>query len=102
MERDVAVRIDGFLWAVRDNLASVAAYMKRNLSEVEFKKYINLIGTSMAKTVEISNALHNAFPDIVSAEFQDGSPAPADLPQPASTRRNKAGGNARRRRRDGA
>jgi hypothetical protein len=69
MERDVAVRIDGFIWAVRDSLGSVANYIKRNLSEQESKKYISLLATSMTKTVQISNELYKAFPDIVPKEF---------------------------------
>jgi hypothetical protein len=100
MERDVALRIDGFLWAVRASLDSVAGYMKRNLSEAEYNKYIYLIGTSMAKTVQISNDLHRAFPDIVPEEFRGGSP-PIDCLEPAGTRRGTGSGKTRKRPRGG-
>jgi hypothetical protein len=98
MERDVALRIDGFIWAVRDSLASITAYMKRNLSKKEYDKYISLIGTCLAKTVQISNGLYEIFPDIVPEEFRDDSPAPYDSVQTAHARRSKASGKARKRR----
>jgi hypothetical protein len=69
MEKNVAVRIDGMLCAIRANLDFVAGYMKRNLSDEEYKKYIHSIGRSMGATIEISNDLHQMFPDIVPKEL---------------------------------
>ena len=74
MDRDVALRIDGMLIAIRANLDGVADYVKNNCTEAEFKRIVRPIGASMAATIEISNALHQEHPDIVPRELQPPGP----------------------------
>ena len=70
MNRDVALRIDGMLIAIRANLDGVAHYVKSNCSEAESKRIIRQIGATMAETIDISNALHQEHPDIVPRELR--------------------------------
>lgn len=70
MERDVALRIDGMLIAIRGNLDGVAHYVKNNCTEAEFKRIVRQIGAAMAETIEISNALYQEHPDIMPSELR--------------------------------
>jgi hypothetical protein len=70
MDRDVALRIDGMLMAIRGSLDGVAHYVKNNCTEAESKRIIRQIGAAMFETIEISNALHKEHPDIVPRELQ--------------------------------
>jgi hypothetical protein len=70
MDRDVALRIDGMLIAIRGNLDGVAHYVMDNCTEVEFKRIVRRIGASMAEMIELSNALHQEHPDIVPRELK--------------------------------
>jgi hypothetical protein len=90
MERDVAIRIDAFLQSIRDSFASVAGYMKRNLTEREYAKYVQRIASGMTETVKLSNELHRVFPDIVPAEVRDGSPPPEGWIPPKASRPGRA------------
>ena len=74
MDRDIALRIDGMLIAIRGNLDGVAHYVKNNCTEAEFKRIVRQIGASMAETIEISNALHKEYPDIVPRELRPTTP----------------------------
>lgn len=74
MERDVALRLDALLMGSRGQLDMIAQYMKNNLAQEEFDRHIQRIGASMAETIEISNALHAAFPDIVPKELRNDDP----------------------------
>jgi hypothetical protein len=73
MDRDIALRTDGMLMAIRANLDSVAHYAKNDCTEQEFKKMVRLIGSSMGETIEISNSLHKEHPDIVPRELRSTS-----------------------------
>jgi hypothetical protein len=70
MDRDIALRIDGMLMEIRASLDGVACYAKNNCTEKEFRQIVRLIGSSMAETIEISNALYKEHPDIVPRELQ--------------------------------
>ena len=70
MDRDVALRIDGTLNAVRSSLDGLAHYMKNNCSEAEFKRIVRQIGAAMGATIDISNALYQEHPDIVPRELK--------------------------------
>jgi hypothetical protein len=75
MKRDFALRIDSLLTGVRSSLGSITECMRQHiecgdLSEDEFKKYVEHIGKSMAETIKISNALYAKFPDIVPDELK--------------------------------
>jgi hypothetical protein len=54
-------------------LDRIAHYMKANLSDEEYKKYIYRIGNSMAELTELSNGLHRIYPDITPAELQSSA-----------------------------
>lgn len=73
MNRDVALRIDGMLIAIRASLDGVAHYAKNNCREEESKAILRLIGSSMAETIDISNALHKEHPDLVPRELRPTS-----------------------------
>ena len=69
MKRDFAMRIDTFLWSARESLAHIADHMRNHvsygdLSQEEFKHYLQFIGKCMGETVRMSNELYAAFPDI--------------------------------------
>jgi hypothetical protein len=70
MDRDVALRIDGPLNAVRSSLDGLAHYVNNNCSEAEFKRIARQIGAAMGWTIDISNALYQEHPDIVPRELQ--------------------------------
>ena len=70
MDRDVALRIDGMLNAIRSSLDGVAHYVKNNCAEAESKRIIRQIGVTMGGTIDISDALHQEHPDIVPRELQ--------------------------------
>jgi hypothetical protein len=70
MTRDIALRLDAMLMHARGGIDMVAYYMKNNLSEDEFRKYIGFIGSSMAELIEISNDLHSKYPDIIPDELK--------------------------------
>jgi hypothetical protein len=70
MKRDIALKLDTFLASIRGHLDMAAHFMKNNLSEEDYKKYIYNIGRGMAELVEISNDLHKAYPDIIADELR--------------------------------
>jgi hypothetical protein len=75
MNRDFALRIDTFLWSARESLAHIANYMRDHvshgdLSDEEFKRYVEFIGKSMGETVKMSRRLHEEFPDIIPVELK--------------------------------
>jgi hypothetical protein len=74
MDRDVALRIDGMLTAIRGNLDHVAHYVQNNCTDAESKRIIRQIGTTMGGTIDISNALYQEHPDIVPPELQPTEP----------------------------
>ncbi|HEV3111335.1 MAG TPA: hypothetical protein VGY99_12655 [Candidatus Binataceae bacterium] len=75
MKRDFALRIDSLLAGVRSSLDAIVEYMRHHvpvgdLSDEEFKKYVQFIGRSMGETVKISDRLYKEFPDIVPRELK--------------------------------
>jgi hypothetical protein len=70
MDRDIALRIDGMLIAIRGNLDGIAHYVKNNCTEAESKRIIRQLGSTMGETIDISNTLHQEHPDIVPRELQ--------------------------------
>jgi hypothetical protein len=47
MDRDIALRIDGMLIAIRGNLDGLAHYVKNNCTDAEFKRIARQIGATM-------------------------------------------------------
>ena len=41
-----------------------------DLSDEEFKQYVQFIGKSMGETVKLSSRLHEQFPDIIPDELK--------------------------------
>ncbi|WP_143762914.1 hypothetical protein [Ramlibacter tataouinensis] len=70
MDRDIALRLDALLMGCRGQLDMAAHYMKNNLANEEFDRYVQRVGASMAELIEISNELHAKFPDIVPKELK--------------------------------
>jgi hypothetical protein len=70
MDRDVALRVDAMLMGVRASLDAIAHYVKNNASEDEAKTIARLLGSSMAQTILISNALHDQYPDTIPKELK--------------------------------
>jgi hypothetical protein len=76
MKRDFALRMDTFLWSARESLAHIAEHMRNHvacgdLSDEEFKQYVQFIGKSMGETVMMSRCLHEEFPDIIPDELKN-------------------------------
>ena len=63
MERDIAIRLDGMLMNIIGSIDGTAHYMKNNLSEDEYKIYINSIACSMGALSDTSRGLHTIYPD---------------------------------------
>jgi hypothetical protein len=79
MKRDFALRIDSLLGGVRSSLDAVVEYMRHHvstgdLSDEDFKKYVQYIGKSMYGTIEFSNDLYRRFPDIAPDELKGEPP----------------------------
>ena len=70
MDRDIALRLDGRIWAICGSLDGLAAYMKENLPQEEFAKLVKSIGQSMAALMDISQAIYAQHPDIVPDELR--------------------------------
>jgi hypothetical protein len=70
MDRDIAIRLDGMLLGVSANLDGIAHYMKNNLSEQDYSELVRSIGKSMGALIDISQALHKRYPDIVPNELR--------------------------------
>ncbi len=77
MDRDTAMRLDGYLAAIRASLDGTAHFMKGTLQPDEFKALVVFIGEAMGGTVELSNRLYQAYPDITPPELVSGSSSPA-------------------------
>jgi hypothetical protein len=74
VKRDFALRIDCHLTGVRSALNVLVEHMhdhklRGDLSDEEFKKYVQFIGRSMGETIKISDDLYRQFPDIVPDEL---------------------------------
>ncbi|NLR74241.1 hypothetical protein [Leeia aquatica] len=70
MQRDIALRLDAMLMQARGSIDQVAHYMKRHLTDAEFDDFRQSLGASMVALIEISNALHQQFPDTVPEELR--------------------------------
>jgi len=75
VKRDFALRVDSLLAGVRASLDSISELMRHhiprgNISEEEFKKYVQFIGGSMSETVKLSRDLYRLFPDIEPEELK--------------------------------
>ena len=69
MERDVALRIDGYMIALGAVFASVSEYVRNNVPLDQRTEYIQTIGRGFGAVVELSNKLHAEHPDIVPKEL---------------------------------
>jgi hypothetical protein len=79
MKRDFALRIDSLLSGVRSSLDAIAEYMrhhveKGDLSNEEFRRFVQFIGKSMGETIQFSNELYDLFPDIMPEELKSEPP----------------------------
>ena len=77
MDRETAIRLDGYLAGIRASLDGTAHFMKGALSADEFKGLIVHIGEAMGGTVALSTSLYEAFPDIIPPGLVGGSPPPS-------------------------
>jgi hypothetical protein len=83
MKRDVALRLDGMMIAMRSALNGTAAYAQRHLTKDEFRVFVHQIGAAMGKTIDISNALYREHPDITPEELIPGTRAARAVNRPA-------------------
>ena len=79
MKRDFALRIDSLLGGVRSSLEAIVEYMRHHiargdLTEEEFKKYIQFIGKTLYTTIEFSEELYRLHPDIMPDELKSEPP----------------------------
>ena len=84
MKRDFALRIDCCLTGIRSSLGVLVEYMRDHklrgdLTDEEFKKYVQFIGKSMGETIKISNDLYAQFPDITPDELIPEKDLPPEL-----------------------
>ncbi|HXT05825.1 MAG TPA: hypothetical protein VN715_02670 [Roseiarcus sp.] len=70
MDRDTAIRIDGMLINSIGTLDGIAHYLKNNLSDDEYKKYIYIVGNAMGNLSDFSAMLHKLFDDITPKELR--------------------------------
>ncbi len=70
MDRDVALRIDGYMIALGAVFSSVAEYVRNNVPEDQQRDYIQTIGKGFGAVVELSNKLYAQHPDIVLKEMR--------------------------------
>jgi hypothetical protein len=70
MDRDVALRIDGYMIALGAVFSSVAEYVRNNVPEHQQAEYIQTIGKGFGAVVELSNKLYAEHPDIVPKEMR--------------------------------
>jgi len=70
MDRDVALRVDGYMIALGAVFSSVAQYVRNNVPEDQRHEYIQTIGKGFGAVVELSNKLYAEHPDIVPKEMR--------------------------------
>jgi hypothetical protein len=63
------LRIDSLLGGVRASLGSINDVMQHhipagNITEEEYKRFVNYIGKSILETIHFSDELYKMFPDI--------------------------------------
>ncbi len=64
MDRDVALRIDGYMTALGAVFSSAADYIRNNVPDDQRDEYIRLIGKGLGAVVELSNTLYTEHSDI--------------------------------------
>jgi hypothetical protein len=84
MKRDFALRIDCSLIGIRSSLVVLVEYMRDHklrgdLTDEEFKKYVQFIGKTMGETIKMSNDLYAQFPDITPDELTPEKDLPPEL-----------------------
>ena len=84
MKRDFALRIDCCLTGIRSSLGVLVEYMRDHklrgdLTDEEFKKYVQFIGKTMVETIKMSNDLYDLFPDITPDELIPEKDLPPEL-----------------------
>jgi hypothetical protein len=84
MKRDFALRIDCCLTGIRSSLGILVEYMRvhklrGDLTDEEFKKYVQFIGTTMGETIKMSSDLYAQFPDITPDELTSEKDLPPEL-----------------------
>lgn len=70
MDRDVALRIDGYMIAIGAAYASASEYIRNNVPDAERSEWIQLIGKGLGTVFELSNKLYQEHPDIVPKEMR--------------------------------
>jgi hypothetical protein len=70
MDRDIAIRIDGYMTALGAVFSSAADYIRNNVPDDQRHEYIRLIGKGFGKVVELSNTLYTEHSDIISKELR--------------------------------
>ena len=70
MDRDVALRIDGYMIAVGAIFSSAAEYIRNNAPENQQSEYIQILGKGFGAAVDLSNKLYAEHPDIVPKEMR--------------------------------
>jgi hypothetical protein len=73
LERDVALRLDGIVSAIRSQLDWLAHLAKANLPDEDYQEMVMEVGTAMGAIYGISSKLYREFPDIVPAEMKPDS-----------------------------
>ena len=70
MDRDVALRIDGYMIAVGAIFSSAAEYIRNNVPETQRSESIQVLGKGFGAAVELSNKRYAEHPDIVPKEMR--------------------------------
>jgi len=69
VDRDFAIRLEGFLLGARAHLDCITFFMKGNLPPDDFKRHAVRVGEAMDALIEISNELYLLYPDTVPKEL---------------------------------
>jgi len=70
MDRDIAIRIDALLVNAVGNIDALAAFLKNNVSEEEFNRYVPKLGECMYHLIEFSEDLRKTYPDIITPNLK--------------------------------
>ncbi len=70
MDRDVALRLDGYMIALGAIFSSAAEYVRNNVPDKQKEELIQIIGRGFGSVVELSNELYAEYPDIVPKELR--------------------------------
>ncbi len=78
IDRDTAIRIDGFVIGLQSSLASLRSYMKNHLSTDDYNSFRPHVMECVVQLLSISNEFYKLYPDTTPKELQGSDVKPLD------------------------